>query len=397
MTTDVDSPPATTTQGRLLLGPGPSMVHPRVYKALSRPLFGHLDPEFLALMDEMQDRLRRVFRTTNSLTIAVSGTGSAGMEAALVNLIERGDEVLVCVNGVFGTRMCDIVERAGGLLRRIERPWGEVFEPDEVAVALSKHPEIRLVAMVHAETSTGAHQPLQEIGSLCRQQDRLFVVDAVTSLGGTDVRVDDWQIDACYSGTQKCLSCPPGLAPLTFSSRALDKLRSRRKPVQSWYLDLAMIESYWSEGKRTYHHTAPISMNYALHEALGLVLEEGLEERFRRHQLHSRALMAGLQALGCEPSAQAGHRLSMLNAVTIPEGADDPAVRTLLRERYNIEIGGGLGALAGKIWRVGLMGESACSEAVLALLAALEEIFRGMGRPVPSEAAIGPAADVYDS
>lgn len=395
MNASTDTPEALADEGRLLLGPGPSMVHPRVYEALRRPLYGHLDPEFLALMDEMQDRLRRVFRTSNPLTIAVSGTGSAGMEAALVNLIEPEDEVLVCVNGVFGTRMCDIVERAGGVLRRIDRPWGEVFEPEEVAAALAKHPAIRLVAIVHAETSTGAHQPLAEIGAMCRGQDRLFVVDAVTSLGGIDVRVDDWHIDACYSGTQKCLSCPPGLAPLTFGPRALHRLQSRRRKVQSWYLDLTMIERYWSEQQRSYHHTAPISMNYALHEALRIVLEEGLEERFQRHVLHSRALMAGLKVLGCTPSAQSGHRLPTLNAVRIPAGMDDARVRTELRERYNIEIGGGLGEFAGKIWRIGLMGESARADSVFAVLSALEEILDTMGRSVPPGAALGSASEVY--
>jgi len=396
MTIQVESPADAFTSGRLLLGPGPSMVHPRVYQAMARPLFGHLDPEFLQIMDTMQERLRQVFRTRNPLTIAVSGTGSAGMEAALVNSIEPGDEVLVCVNGVFGNRMSDIVERAGGILRRIDRPWGEIFDPDEVAAALEKFPRVRVVSIVHAETSTGAHQPLAEIGGLCREQDRLFVVDAVTSLGGIELAVDKWHIDICYSGTQKCLSCPPGLAPLTFGPRAHEKLQARQHKVQSWYLDLTMIASYWAERSRAYHHTAPISMTYGLNEALALVLEEGLEERFRRHRLHSRALLDGLEVLGCEPSVAAEHRLPMLNAVRIPDGIDDAKVRTELREKYNIEIGGGLGDLAGRIWRVGLMGESARSDSVLSLLAALEEIFGHFGRRVPAEAAQLAAAKVYD-
>ena len=386
-----------TGAGRLLLGPGPSMVHPRVYQALSRPLYGHLDPEFLSLMDEVQERLRRVFRTKNPFTVSISGTGSAGMEAALVNLIEPEEEVLVCVNGVFGTRMADIVERSGGVLHRIDRPWGEIFDPEEVATELNRHPRTRVVSMVHAETSTGARQPLAEIGNMCREQDRLFVVDAVTSLGGMDLAVDDWNIDACYSGTQKCLSCPPGLAPLTLGARARERVRARTRKVQSWYLDLAMIENYWAERSRTYHHTAPISMCYALHEALAIVLEEGLEARFQRHRLHSRALLAGLQILGCEPSVQEDHRLPMLNAVLIPAGIDDAAVRTELRTRYNIEIGGGLGELAGKIWRIGLMGESAREKSVMSLLEALEEIFSAMGRSTPAEAALRAAAAVYSS
>ncbi len=394
----IQSPPTTTsaTTGRLLLGPGPSMVHTRVYQALARPLYGHLDPEFLSIMDQMQDRLRRVFQTENPLTLAVSGTGSAGMEAALVNAIEPGDEVLVCVNGVFGNRMADIVERAGGRLRRIDRPWGETFDTDEVATALREFPAVRVVALVHAETSTGALQPLAEIGGLCREQDRLLVVDAVTSLGGTELAVDDWGIDICYSGTQKCLSCPPGLAPLTFGSRAQERLENRRQKVQSWYLDLTMIASYWAERSRAYHHTAPISMTYALHEALGLVLEEGLTERWRRHELHSRALLAGLAVLGCQPSVPEATRTPMLNAVEIPAGIDEGRVRTELRDRYNIEIGGGLGELAGKIWRIGLMGESAREESVLSLLAALEEIFAQTGRAVPAEGAQQAAARVYD-
>ncbi len=394
MTTQSETPVAAGT-GRLLLGPGPSMVHPRVYQALARPLCGHLDPEFLALMDEVQDRLRQVFRTQNPLTVAISGTGSAGMEAALVNLIEPDDAVLVCVNGVFGLRMADIVERCGGVLHRIDRPWGEVFDPEQIAAKLGEHPKIKLVSIVHAETSTGARQPLEDIGQICRAQDRLLVVDAVTSLAGIELKVDAWNIDACYSGTQKCLSCPPGLAPLTVGPRAMEKLRSRKTKVQSWYLDLSMIESYWTERHRTYHHTAPISMSYGLHEALALVLEEGLEERFVRHALHSRALLAGLEVLGCQPSVPVGHRLPMLNAVSIPEGIDDARVRSALRTRHNIEIGGGLAELAGKIWRIGLMGESARKESVMALLTGLEAIFSDLGRRTSPGAAGQAALDIY--
>ncbi len=367
-------PPSLRVRRRLLLGPGPSSVHPRVYEALARPLMGHLDPLFLEVMDELQVMLRQVFQTTNRLTLAVSGTGSAGMEAALVNLVEPTDEVLVCVNGVFGGRMCDIVERLGATLRRIDRPWGEVFDPQEITDTLRSHPNTRLVAVVHAETSTGAHQPLAEIGALCHEQDRLFVVDAVTSLAGTELRVDDWHIDACYSGTQKCLSCPPGLAPITFSDRAVERMGERRGKVPSWYLDVSMLRDYWAESQRTYHHTAPISMNYALHEALALVLEEGLSARFERHARNSTALVAGLSALGCRPFAQEGHRLPMLNSIYLPPDVEDAELRRRLLEDHDIEIGGGLGNLAGRIWRIGLMGESCRRTSVLTLLGALEEL-----------------------
>ena len=361
------------------MGPGPSGVHPRVLEALSIPIVGHLDPQFLAVMDRIQEMLRRLFRTENRLTIAVSGTGSSGMESAFVNVVEPGDEVLVCVNGVFGNRMSDIVERIGGVLHRIDRPWGEVFDPAEIEEALQRHPDVKVVAIVHAETSTGALQPLEEIGELCRRDDRLFLVDCVTSLGGERFEADEWNIDVAYSGTQKCLSCPPGLAPVTFSERAVDKLKSRQTKVVSWYLDLSMIEKYWTDGERAYHHTAPISMNYALHEALCLVHEEGLEARWERHRHNSAALVAGLEALGFSLFAQQGHRLPMLNAVWIPEGVDDAAFRKALLEDYDIEIGGGLGEVAGKIWRIGLMGETSSGENIMAFLGALEALLKESG------------------
>ena len=366
--------------GRLLMGPGPSGVHPRVLEALSIPIVGHLDPQFLAVMDRIQEMLRRLFRTENRLTIAVSGTGSSGMESAFVNVVEPGDEVLVCVNGVFGNRMSDIVERIGGVLHRIDRPWGEVFELSEIEAALVRHPDVKVVAIVHAETSTGALQPLEEIGELCRRDDRLFLVDCVTSLGGERFEADEWNIDVAYSGTQKCLSCPPGLAPVTFSERAVDKLKSRETKVISWYLDLSMIEKYWTDGERAYHHTAPISMNYALHEALCLVHEEGLEARWERHRRNSAALVAGLEALGFSLFAQQGHRLPMLNAVWIPEGVDDAGFRKALLEDYDIEIGGGLGEVAGKIWRIGLMGETSSPENIRTFLGALEALLEESGR-----------------
>ena len=379
-------------RGRLLMGPGPSGVHRRVLEAMSQPLVGHLDPQFLAVMDRIQEMLRRLFRTENRLTIAVSGTGSSGMESAFVNVVEPGDEVLVCVNGVFGNRMSDIVERIGGVLHRIDRPWGEVFDPSEIEEALQRHPGVKAVAVVHAETSTGALQPLEEIGRLCRRQGCLFLVDCVTSLGGERFEADGWNVDVAYSGTQKCLSCPPGLAPVTFSDRALEKLKSRKSKVVSWYLDLSMIEKYWTDGERAYHHTAPISMNYGLHEALCLVHEEGLEARWERHRSNSARLVAGLEALGFRLFAQEGHRLPMLNAVWIPEGVDDAGFRKALLEDYNIEIGGGLGEVAGKIWRIGLMGETSSADNIRTFLEALECLLEDSGcleRPGAGLAAAG--------
>lgn len=364
------APPA-----RVLLGPGPSMVHPRVLRAMASRLLGHLDPAFLRLMDEVQEMLRNVFRTGNQFTIAVSGTGSAGMEAALVNLIEPGDRVIVGINGVFGARMAAIVQRCGGGLIRLEAPWGRIVEADAVAQALVRSHPVKAVALVHAETSTGVHQPLEEIGALCRRHSALFIVDAVTSLGGMPVEVDGWGIDACYSGTQKCLSCPPGLAPLTLGDRAMDAVRRRTAPCQSWYLDLSLVADYWAESKRTYHHTAPISMLYALREALRLVLNEGLQPRFERHRLNSAALMAGLDALGLIPFAEEGHRLTTLHCVTLPAQVQDASARAELLQEFGIEIGGGLGVLQGKAWRIGLMGESSTRANVLSLLGALDKLF----------------------
>ena len=355
---------------RLLLGPGPSNVHPRVLEALGAPLVGHLDPAFLAMMEETKGLLRRVFQTSNELTIPISATGSAGMEACLVNLLEPGDRAVVGVNGVFGTRMIDIVERAGAKPIAVEAPWGRIVDPDDVRRALAAHGRVKLVALVHAETSTGVWQPVEEIGRMAREADALLVLDTVTSLAGCPVRIDDWLVDASYSGTQKCLSCPPGLSPLTFGPRAVEALRRRRTKVQSWYLDLTMIERYWGE-ERVYHHTAPISMNYALLEALRLVEEEGLEARWRRHEATHRALVAGLARLGLELAAEEGRRLWMLNSVRIPDGVDDAGVRRALLNDFGIEIGGGLGPLKGKTWRIGLMGESSREENVRRLLEAL--------------------------
>ncbi len=380
---------------RFLLGPGPSMVHARVLRALSTPLLGHLDPAFLSVLNDVQALLRIVFQTTNPFTIAVSGTGSAGMEASVVNLVEPGDAVIVGVNGIFGTRLATVVERCGGKAIRVEAPWGQVVDPDDVAQALHRSGPVKAVAIVHAETSTGAWQPIEPIARLCRDHGALLIVDAVTSLGGVPVNVDGWGIDACYSGTQKCLSCPPGLAPLTLSERALAIVKSRRTPCQSWYLDMALIADYWSEGTRAYHHTAPISMLYALREALRLVDEEGLPARFTRHQLNSDALMAGLIELGLSPLPPAGHRLPTLNCVTLPSHIPEASVRATLLAAYDIEIGGGLGPLNGKVWRIGLMGESSTEALVLTLLNALEECFiRGGWLSTPC-VALQAAARVY--
>jgi len=380
---------------RLLLGPGPSQVHPRVLRALATPLVGHLDPAFLAVMNDIQTLLRNVFQTTNRFTIAVSGTGSAGMEAAVVNLVEPGDSVIVGVNGVFGTRLATVVERCGGKAIRVEAPWGNIVEPDLVEQALRRSGPVKAVAVIHAETSTGAWQPIEPIARLCRDHGALLIVDAVTSLGGVPVEVAQWGIDACYSATQKCLSCPPGLAPLTLSDRAFAAIKARRTPCQSWYLDLALVADYWSDGTRAYHHTAPISMLYALREALRLVEEEGLPARFVRHRLNSEALVAGLRELGLTPLPSADHRLPMLTCVKLPAQIDDATVRTQLLQTFGIEIGGGLGPLKGKVWRIGLMGES-CTEAnVLTLLNALEEIlFRSGGLSTPG-AALQAAARAY--
>ena len=383
-----------TPPPRILLGPGPSAVNPRVLRALSMPLVGHLDPAFLRIMDDTKRVLQFVFQTRNELTIPISGTGSAGMEACLVNLLEPGDDAVVCINGVFGIRMADIVERCGARLVKVDAPWGRVIDPADVGTALTHCTRPKLLAIVHAETSTGAWQPLEEIGALAHAAGALFVVDTVTSLGGCPVRVDEWGIDACYSGTQKCLSCPPGLSPITFGPRAVEALRHRKNKVQSWYLDLTMIEKYWG-ADRVYHHTAPISMNYALYEALRLVEEEGLEARWARHERNHHALKAGLAAIGLTIAAQENHQLWTLNSVRIPDGVDDARVRAALLEEFNIEIGGGLGVLKGKTWRIGLMGDSSTTANVLLVLSALERVLPRCGYAVKAGAAVAAAGRVY--
>ena len=360
---------------RFLMGPGPSDVHPQVLKAMATPLIGHLDPQFIRIMDEMKEMLRQLFQTKNELTFPVSATGSAGMETCFVNLLEPGDEAVVCVNGVFGKRMCDNVERCGAQAIRVEAPWGQPIDPADVKKALQQCSP-KLVAIVHAETSTGVLQPLEEISQMAHDAGTLFLVDTVTSLGGIDVRMDDWGIDAIYSGTQKCLSAPPGLAPASFSDRAVEVMANRKTKVQSWYLDLSMLRSYWQGAKRIYHHTAPISMAYSLHAALRLIFEEGLEARFARHRRNHELLRDGLEEMGFEYLPAPEYRLPMLNAVKIPKGVDDAAVRQQLLNDYNIEIGAGLGDFAGKVWRIGLMGCSCTKNHVNMLLAALRQIMK---------------------
>jgi alanine-glyoxylate transaminase/serine-glyoxylate transaminase/serine-pyruvate transaminase len=362
------------TPERILLGPGPSMVHPRVLRAMSHPLVGHLDPQFITLMNEVQDLLRYVFQTKNHLTIPVSGTGSAGMEAAICNFVEPGDSVVIGVNGYFGERLCDMAGRYGAEVRRLERPWGEVFDASEIEAELKKKPA-RIVALVHAETSTGARQGLEGIGDLVHNYDGLFLVDCVTSLGGVPLKIDEWNIDIAYSGTQKCLSCPPGLAPLTVGERGRAALRGRKTKVPNWYLDLTMIEAYWGSN-RTYHHTAPISMNYALREALRIVEEEGLEDRWKRHAANSMELWNGLEALGLKLVVALDCRLPSLTTVKVPDGVDEAAIRRRLLDEYDVEIAGGLGAFKGKAWRIGLMGYSSRRENIVLLLGALERLLR---------------------
>ena len=387
-------PGAFAPPARVLLGPGPSDVHPRVLAALAAPLVGHLDPVFVAMMEEVKSLLRFVFATENALTIPISGTGSAGMEACVVNLVEPGDEVVVGVNGVFGTRLAEVATRAGATVTRVEAPWGHVVRAEQVEAALRNCRQPKLVALIHAETSTGAWQPLENAARLAHDHGALFLADCVTSLGGAPVEIDRWGIDAAYSGTQKCLSCPPGLSPITFGPRAVEALRRRKTPVQSWYLDLTLLERYWGE-ERVYHHTAPISMNYALREALRLVAEEGLAARFARHRANHEALAAGLASLGLAFASEEGHRLPMLNAVTVPDGMDEARVRRRLLDAHGIEIGGGLGPMKGRVWRIGLMGESSRRAHVLLLLSALEDALRAEGHRVAAGAALAAAQAAY--
>jgi alanine-glyoxylate transaminase/serine-glyoxylate transaminase/serine-pyruvate transaminase len=379
---------------RMLMGPGPSDVHPRVLEAMSRPTIGHLDGQFLEVLNDVREMLQALFQTTNELTLAVSGTGSAGMEACVVNLIEPGDRMLVCVAGVFGTRMKDVAERAGADVTAIEVPWGRVFTAEHVAGAIERSGPFKVVGIVHAETSTGAAQPIEAVSEVAHRAGSLLLVDTVTSLGGMEVDVDGWRIDACYSGTQKCLSCPPGLSPVTFSPAAEDVIAHRTTRVQSWYLDMNMVRRYWGS-ERLYHHTAPVNMAFALHEALRIVLAEGLSARWQRHVVHHRALKAGLEALGARYLADPDHQLPMLNAVAAPDGVDEKAVRRRLLEARGIEFGGGLGQFQHRAWRIGLMGESATRRHVATALSALEEILHDLGVCEGEGRAVAAAEAVY--
>ena len=359
------------TDSRLLLGPGPSNPYPEVMEALGRPVLGHLDPEFLAVFDETCERLRRAFQTANALTLPVSGTGSAGMEACLVNLLEPGDAAIVGVNGVFGGRLAEIATRCGATVIRVEAPWGRPIDPDDLLAAQRRAPGARLVATVHAETSTGVENPLAPLAALA-DTDTLLVVDAVTSLGGIPLDVDSWRIDACYSGTQKCLGVPPGLAPVTFSARAAERIRTRATPPQSWYLDLGLVGAYQSE--RRYHHTLPISMIYALHAGLGVLLDEGLDAAWARHRAAAECLYATLPSLGFEFLVDERHRLPELTTAFLPPGLDDAVARSRLLDDHGIEVGGGLGEFAGRLWRIGLMGHNARPEVVDRLVEAIRTL-----------------------
>ena len=359
---------------RTLMGPGPSDVNPRILQAMSRPTIGHLDPSFIQLMDEIKSLLQFAFKTTNALTLPVSAPGSAGMEAVFVNLLEPGDKAIVCQNGVFGGRMKENVERCGATAIMVQDSWGAPVDPEKVEAALREHPDARLLAFVQAETSTGVRSDAQILAALAARHGVLCVMDAVTSLGGIEVEMDLWGVDAVYSGSQKCLSCAPGLSPVSFSPRAAERIRSRGTKVQSWFLDMNLIMDYWGSGtRRSYHHTAPVNALYGLHEALCILAEEGLESAWQRHRLHHEALVCGLEAMGLALPVAPDWRLPQLNAVSIPEGVDEASVRASLLRDHGLEIGAGLGVLAGKIWRIGLMGHACNKRNVLFCLAALED------------------------
>ena len=379
---------------RLLLGPGPSPVHPRVLKAMSSHVIGHLDPYFLKVMDDCQSMLRELFNTKNQVTFPVSGTGSAAMEASICNVIEEGDKAVICINGVFGERMADVADRFGAEVIRVEAPWGQPIDPSDLQEALKSNPGVTLVGIVHAETSTGVLQPIEEIGEICREHDALLLLDCVTSLGGVPVEIDKWGVQIAYSGTQKCLSCPPGVAPITFGERALGKVRERKNKVTSWYFDVSMVEKYWGND-RVYHHTGPITMNYAIREALRIIFDEGLENRFARHKEVSLALQKGVEALGLSMFAKEGARTPTLNTISLYDGLDDGAIRKTLLNDFNIEIGGGLGPLAGKIWRVGMMGHGASQANVVYFLSALEVIFKKMGYSDKVGAGVSACVNVF--
>ena len=383
---------------RTLMGPGPSDVHPRVLAAMAKPTIGHLDPAFIGMMDEVKQLLQYALRTDNPLTMPVSAPGSAGMEACFVNLVEPGDKVIVCQNGVFGGRMKENVERFGGTALMVEDDWGTAVSVEKVRTLMEQHDDIKALAFVHAETSTGVRSDARTLCRLAQDYGCLSIVDAVTSLGGIELEVDQWGIDALYSGTQKCLSAPPGISPVTFSERALEKVRQRTHRIPSWFLDKTLVMGYWGGGqKRAYHHTAPVNTLYGLHEALVMLQEEGIENAWQRHALHHQALRDGLEAMGLQMAVAADIRLPQLNSVTIPEGVDDAQLRGQLLEGYGLEVGAGLGSLAGKVWRIGLMGSSCTRRHVMLCLDALENTLLEQGADIRSGRASTAAAAVYSS
>jgi alanine-glyoxylate transaminase/serine-glyoxylate transaminase/serine-pyruvate transaminase len=381
---------------RTLMGPGPSDVNPRILEALARPTIGHLDPVFVQMMDDMKDLLRYAFQSDYELTMPVSAPGSAGMETCFVNLVEPGDKVVVCQNGVFGGRMKENVERIGATAIMVEDEWGKAVDTNKVEDALKAHPDAKVVAFVHAETSTGAISDARTLAQLAHQHDCLVIADTVTSLAGSPLKVSEWGLDAVYSGTQKCLSCTPGLSPVTFSERAVAALKHRKTRVQSWFMDLNLVLGYWgSGGKRTYHHTAPVNALYGLHEALVILREEGIEEAWRRHQANHLALRAGIEAMGLRLVVDEASRLPQLNAVAIPDGVDDTTVRTRLLNEYSLEIGAGLGPMAGRIWRIGLMGYASNRRNVLLCLGALDAVLADMGAAIEPGVAVEAAMKAF--
>jgi len=380
---------------RTLMGPGPSDVHPRVTGAMARPCIGHLDPAFVGMMDEVKQMLQYAFKTENQLTIPVSAPGSAGMEATFQNLLEHGDKAIVCQNGVFGGRMKEVVERCGATAIMVEDDWGKPVDPSKVEDAFKANPGVKLLAFVHAETSTGASSDAKTLCKIAHDNDALALVDAVTSLGGSELRVDEWGIDAIYSGSQKCLSCTPGISPVSFSERAIEVITSRETKVQSWFLDTNLVMGYWGpNAKRAYHHTAPVNSLYALHESLVMLQDEGLENSWARHKKNHLALRAGLEAMGLSFIVDEASRLPQLNSVTIPDGIDEAAVRSRLLNEFNLEIGAGLGALAGKVWRIGLMGHSSRAENIFLCLSTLEAVMADMGADINTGTALSAAQTI---